>query len=210
MTRHLYIALSFLLLSVSIPLVAQDSDQKGPAKAPITAPFNGDVLIGNPDAPVEIIEYASFTCGHCGTFARTVIPQLEDTYIKAGQVKLIIRSFLRNQLDMGMSMIASCGTREQNLALTKKFFNTQETWMKSKELMNDLFKMAAEEGLTREAIQACFQDPALQKGLIKQNELAQSLYKVNSTPTLIVAGKTVENPNFANLKKAIAAVLDAQ
>ncbi len=65
-----------------------------------------DKVLGNPDAKVTVIEYASPTCPHCASFSNDVLPALKEKYVETGQVKLIIRPFARNTLDAAIFMLA--------------------------------------------------------------------------------------------------------
>ena len=50
-------------------------------------------VLGSPDAPVEVIEYASLTCHHCATFHNEVLPQVKKEFIDTGKVRLVYRDF---------------------------------------------------------------------------------------------------------------------
>ncbi|MBI5742779.1 MAG: DsbA family protein [Candidatus Niyogibacteria bacterium] len=52
-----------------------------------------DRVLGNPSAPVTIIEYADFQCPFCGRFESTTVGQLKEKYVKTGQAKIIYRDF---------------------------------------------------------------------------------------------------------------------
>jgi protein-disulfide isomerase len=65
-----------------------------------------DKVLGNPDAKVTVIEYASPTCPHCAIFSNDVLPAFKEKYVATGQVKLIIRPFARNTLDAAIFMLA--------------------------------------------------------------------------------------------------------
>ena len=65
-----------------------------------------DKVLGNPDAKVTVIEYASPTCPHCALFSNDVLPAFKEKYVTPGQVKFIIRPFARNTLDAAIFMLA--------------------------------------------------------------------------------------------------------
>lgn len=84
---------------------AADGDQVDIGK--LMAPAGiADHFIGNPDAPVTLIEYASPTCIHCATFSNTVLGSFIEQYVDTGKVRLIIRPFARNNLDAAIFMLA--------------------------------------------------------------------------------------------------------
>ena len=53
----------------------------------------GEQAIGDLNAPVTIVEYASMSCPHCATFAATTFPELKRRYIDSGKVRFIFREF---------------------------------------------------------------------------------------------------------------------
>ncbi|MCH7630898.1 MAG: thioredoxin domain-containing protein, partial [Proteobacteria bacterium] len=68
----------------------------------------GDLIMGNPDAPVTMIEYASLTCGHCANFHMQVFPDFKEQYIKTGKVRLIYRNYTRDPADLAVGMLTRC------------------------------------------------------------------------------------------------------
>jgi protein-disulfide isomerase len=89
---------------------AADGDQVdiGKLMAPAGIP---DHVIGSPDAPVTMIEYASPTCIHCAAFSNNVLGTFIEQYVDTGKVRLIIRPFARNNLDAAVFMLAEHAAR---------------------------------------------------------------------------------------------------
>ncbi len=50
-----------------------------------------DIIVGNPEAPVTIVEYSSYTCGYCIDFHQKTLSSLIENYVEKGQVKIINR-----------------------------------------------------------------------------------------------------------------------
>ncbi len=73
----------------------------------------GNVIMGNPDAPVKLIEYASYTCGHCAAFEATEAPQLEKDKVADGSVSFEMRSLIRDPIDLTLAMLARCGGKDR-------------------------------------------------------------------------------------------------
>ena len=86
----------------------------------------GDVIMGDPNAPVEIIEYASVTCGHCAEFHENVMPVIEE-YVEAGQVKYIFRDFPTPPADVAMAgfAIARCAGEDGYYDVLDDLFENQ-------------------------------------------------------------------------------------
>ena len=85
----------------------------------------GGFLMGNPNAPVKLVEYASMTCPHCAEFAETGVKPLVDKYVKSGRVSFELRNYVRDPLDIAMSLIARCGGAERFFPLTDALFKSQ-------------------------------------------------------------------------------------
>ena len=52
-----------------------------------------EAVLGNPEAPVTIIEFASLSCPHCAAFHKERFPWLKKNFIDTGKVKFIFRDF---------------------------------------------------------------------------------------------------------------------
>ena len=80
-----------------------------------------DIVLGNKNAPITIIEYASLSCPHCAYFARDAFPQLKNEYIDKGLVKFIFRDFPLNQHALTAGIIAKCHARNNPSSLSDKY-----------------------------------------------------------------------------------------
>src|SRR3546814_10377072 len=88
-----------------------------------------DRVLGQADAPVTIVEYASFTCPHCAHFHKDTLPELKSQYLDTGKAKLVFRQFPLNQLDLRAGMLLRCAPEAQYFNLAGALFQQQEQWM---------------------------------------------------------------------------------
>ena len=95
----------------------------------VEATPEGGFRMGNPNAPVKLVEYGSMTCGHCATFAEEGAPRLEETYVKSGQVSFEFRNYVRDPLDITAALLARCGGATPFFKLTDQIFAAQQEWM---------------------------------------------------------------------------------
>src|SRR6056297_308364 len=89
-----------------------------------------DITVGNKDAEVTIVEYASMSCPACAAFHKNVLPELKEKYIDTGKVLLVMREFPLNQIAVAVSMLTRCaGNNDATAALTDIYFQKQDEWL---------------------------------------------------------------------------------
>jgi len=174
-----------LILAVSGPFA-------GSAKALDGVPeMLGDRVLGNPDAPVTIIEYASLGCPHCREFHDETLPEIKKTYIDTGKVKLIFRDFPLGQRATAASMIARCSGPIRYFALVSIFFRDQGIWSQAPDGLAALTASAKKAGMSATQVDACLRSEELLQGVQKIAMDGNKEHGVDSTPFFIVAGEKV-------------------
>ena len=92
----------------------------------ITSTPDGGYLMGNPDAPLKLIEYGALSCSHCAAFAAEGFPHLRDDYVNSGRVSYELRYFMLNPLDVPAALLATCGnTPETVIPMSEQFWAWQ-------------------------------------------------------------------------------------
>lgn len=164
-----------------------------------------DRVMGEADAPVTIIEYASLTCPHCATFHRETLPQVKSEWIETGKARLIYRDFPTSPtaVSLAASMIARCAPRERYFAFLGALFETQKNWAVSPDPIDALAKVAQLGGMPREDVDKCLDDEALLDGLRERALDARTEFGIESTPSFVINGKVVRGnmsyDDFADL-----------
>lgn len=168
----------------------------GPSEVPVDELMKPgdlpDLVIGNPDAKVTIVEYASMTCGHCANFHNRVFPELKTKYIDTGKVRLILREFPLDNLAAAASMLARCAGGEKTIALIDVFFHKQDEWAVRNNPVPKLFEIARQAGFTQESFDKCLTDDKLLAQIEAVRARANEKFGVNSTPTFFIQGKRLE------------------
>ena len=152
-------------------------------------PLLPDLVYGSADAKVTIVEYASTTCSHCARFHNEVFPELKTKYVETGKVRFIFRNFILNPLDTAASMLSYCGPAERRGAFLEFLFKQQEKWAFTNTPLDALLQAARQAGFTQESFNACLQRQDLYGALNTTKDRAADVFKVNSTPTLIINGQ---------------------
>ena len=168
-----------------------------------------ELSIGDDDAPVTIIEYASMTCSHCADFHNETYPALKKDYIEKGEVKFIFREFPLDKLSMATSMLARCVDNSISLAFIDILFQNRNKWY-SDNAIAELKSLSKQAGLSSKDFDQCLNDQELLDQLIIQKENAIKEFQINSTPSFIINGKVVSgNKPYSYFKSEIDRILDS-
>jgi len=163
-----------------------------------------DLVEGKADAPVTIIEYASMTCPHCANFHKTTYPALKTKYIDTGKVRFIFREFPLDELAVAASMLARCAGGEKSIALIDVLFASQDKWA-VRDPIPALLQISKQAGFTQASFDQCLKDQTLYNNILAMRERGSKDYKVESTPTLFINGKTQKGgATIEELDKLIA------
>ncbi len=142
-------------------------------------------VIGEPNAPVTIIEYASLTCGHCAHFHKNILPSLTEKYISTGKVKLIYRDFPLDGTALKAAQLAHCMPEDRYFPFIKTLFDNQETWAHAQDVDATLTQYAKLAGLPGERITSCLANKTIQEAIVKRRMEAEKQFKVEATPTFV-------------------------
>ena len=167
-----------------------------------------DYVLGKPDAPVTVIEYASLTCSHCASFHNDVLPELKKRFIDVGKVRLVYRDFPLDRWALAASMIARCAGRDRYFGFIDAMYRDQQRWTQSPDPMDSLSRIARLGGMSADDVEACLADEALRDEILQARLDAQSAFQVSATPTLIVNGRKFGGGlSFAQLGAVLESIL---
>lgn len=148
----------------------------------------GELVLGKPDAPVTMIEYASMTCPHCARFHGDTFKALKKKYIDTGKVRFIYREFPFDRLALAGSIVARCAGEKRAFGLLDMLFAQQATWAGSQDPIGALASIARLAGLDRAKIDACLADKAIADVVLQNRLTGQQEFKVDSTPSFVIDG----------------------
>ena len=146
----------------------------------------GDMVEGNPEAKVTIIEYASFTCPHCAEFAQDGFKQLKSEYIDTGKVKYIFREFPLDDVALAAAMMVRCLPKDKYFSLVDVIFATQAKWVQSP--LDGLKGIAKQAGMNDGAFMTCLKNEEVAKGIIAMREAGTNA-GVQGVPALFINGE---------------------
>jgi protein-disulfide isomerase len=199
LNRRAMIALTAAATAAMTPAFAQEATttDEGP----------GDFSLGSPDAPVKIIEYASYTCPHCANFHKNVFKNLKAEYIDTGKVHFTLREVYFDRYGLWAAMVARCGGEARYFGIHDMLFDKQQDWAGSQDPMQAVQKLreiGLASGLDNAALDACLNDQATAEALIARFEKNMAADEVKGTPTIFINGDRHSNMSWADLK----AILD--
>ena len=165
-----------------------------------------DMVQGNPDAPVTVIEYASYTCPHCARFHTGAYQQLKADFIDTGKIKFIYREVYFDRYGLWASMIARCGGQEKFFGINDLLYKSQSTWARAGEpaaIVDELRKIGRLAGLDNTTLEACLQDADQAQTLMSWWEANSQADGIQSTPSFVIDGKLHSNMAYPAMKALI-------
>lgn len=183
----------------------------------------GGFRIGNPAAPVKLIEYGSLTCPHCAEFSAESAPALIPRYVASGRVSYEYRNFIREGFDLTAALVARCGGPAPFFKIVEQLYATQQDWEgkvvalptaernRLQALPTDqqgvavaqasgLDEFLKQRGIGWDKAKACILDQKAQDKLIDMRQQAVDKFNVEGTPTFLINGQSVGSATWAALE----------
>ncbi len=196
--RSLILGTAAALTASALPALAQDTREVK------------EMTLGSPDAPVTLIEYASLTCPHCADFHTQVLPQIKTDYVETGKVRLIFREVYFDRPGLWGSMIARCAGEDRYFGVLELLFKEQNNWSRATDasaVVESLYAIGRQAGMTDEAMNACLQDADFAQALVNEYQANATADGIDATPTFILNGEKVSNMPWPDFKARIDTAL---
>jgi protein-disulfide isomerase len=166
----------------------------------------GDKTLGDPKAPVTVIEYASMTCSHCARFATTVFKPFKEKYVDSGKVYYIFREFPLDPLAAAAFALARCAPEDKYFPMVDVMFQTQENWAFTDDPGPALYKVVAPMGFTENSFNSCLEDQKTADAINWVHDRAAKDFGVQGTPAFFINGTRYDGEmTLDELSKAIDA-----
>ena len=165
--------------------------------------------IGTEEANIEIIEFASLTCGHCAKFHNEVFPKIKKEFIDTGKVSFIYQDFPLDKFALKASVIARCSGEKKFFSFLKVLYSKQKDWTRTEDPFRSLLKIAKLGGLKNDEIKVCVGNKSIEDGILKQRLNASKKFDIKATPTLYINGEKYDGDlTFEALKLKINTLLN--
>ncbi len=207
-------ALSAFALFALAACGSANGDATGPS-AQTNADGVVDMVLGDPDAPVTLIEYASVTCGACLQFHQQVMPTIKEDYVEAGLVKFVFREFPTPPQNIAVAgfALARCAGPDVYYDVMDDLFEAQPGILAAARqgaVKPALMAIGERHGIVgEEAFEACLNDRDIRQ-TIADVILTGEDYNVRSTPTLILQGNVLENTFQARTPEGLSELIDLE
>jgi protein-disulfide isomerase len=222
-----------LSILVATAASAQFSRAPDPATNVTQAP-NGAFVLGNPAAKVRLVEYLSYTCGHCAHFVGESATPLKRGYVARGSVAVEVRNAVRDRYDFAAALLARCGGPSKFFGNTEAIMASQPQWLgkagafdqanaerMAKMPINESLKLMARgvgldaimkaRGITAAQMDVCLTDKAAQNRIVGMTKEAWEIRKINGTPAFLINGKALAGAgHWEQVETALKAALGAQ
>ena len=198
----LYFALKILLVYAIICVKSFASDSKLQENI---------ITMGADDALVKIKVFSSLTCPHCASFHSEVVPQIKKEYIDTGKAQLIFMDFPLDLAAFNASKLLHCIDQSIQIKFLDIVYEEQEKWVDGSnidEINENLKKIVKNLGISSIQFDKCLNNQDISDRILDGRINANKKYSINSTPTIIINEKKLEETaNFKNIKKKIEKII---
>lgn len=188
----------------------------------VTKTAEGGYRMGNPDAPIKLVEFGALSCSHCAEFADKGSAKIRDDYVASGRVSYEFRPFMLNILDVPATLLATCGPVETTIPLADQFWAWQPNMFtnidahkdqvqaatqlppeKRFEAVADLTGMTdffAARGISKDQAKACLTNTDAATKLASETQTYGDKYGITGTPTFYLNGKNIGSLTWEGLE----------
>ncbi|WP_420472253.1 thioredoxin domain-containing protein [Brevundimonas sp. FT23042] len=202
---------TLLLLALALPACLATASGPSRAQTPVAPVTAADRVLGRADAPVTVIEYASFTCHHCADWHQFVFPLFKQRLIDTGQVRFIFRNLPTDPASVSLpaAAMARCAAPEKYFDVVSALMHGQPALLRGGRQEDWYAPAIAASGRTRDQLTACANLPATRAAIQRDIDSAHAA-GANSTPAFFVNGRRVTDRSLGGLEVAVRAAAAAQ
>lgn len=189
----------------------------------VTLTQEGGYRMGNENAPVKLVEFASYTCSHCAAFATESAGDIK-TMVDSGRLSFELRPFVRDPLDMTAALLAACNGPDTYFALSHELFANQAAMFETVQAAGDqayqqivsqpatqrfvtaagvtgLLDFVKQRGLAEDKAKQCLADVKAAETIAGHVQQSTTQYNITGTPTLLINDKVIQNAGTWDVMK---------
>lgn len=236
--RPIALALAVAPLALGLAACGKDKDAgkpSGETVAKVAAPAgkawadvvtkttDGGYRVGNPDAPIKLMEFGALSCSHCAEFAEKSAAELRGKFIASGQVSYELRLFMLNALDVPAALLVTCGADESVPTLADQFWAWQPQMFDKLQAagqgplqalqnqppaaqfagiakISGMDEFIKARGIAADQANACLADTKKGTALAEATQKASSEFEIQGTPTFLINGAKIEGNTWEQVK----------
>lgn len=186
----------------ALPAMGAASADTGTADLPEVP----EITLGDPDASVTVIEYASFTCPHCATFHLGPFQQIKENFIETGQIQFITREVFFDRYGLWAAMLARCGGTESYHGVAELIYQNQREWTSAQDeaaIAENLRRLGRQAGLNNDEINACLGDRDMALALTATYQANAEADDIRATPTFMINGEQYSNMPYSEFESVL-------
>ena len=175
--------------------------------APLDLSRVEEMVMGNPDAAVTVMEFASYTCPHCANFHQTVFQELKRDYIDTGLIRFVYREVYFDAYGLWASLVARCGGPMRYFGVSSILYQEQAEWSRAADgaaVADNLRRIGRRAGMSDEQMNTCLADRDLAMAMMQVYQNGVTEFGVQGTPSFVINGALHSNISFAEFR----AILD--
>ena len=172
-----------------------------------------EMVLGDPESPVELIEYSSFTCPHCRNLHANLVPQLMTDYVEPGRIRYVYREVYFDRFGLWASMVARCGGPDRFFGIVDLIYAQQPEWTQGSpaDIAESLRRIGRTAGLTNDELDACMTSQPMAEALLAAYEGHMEVHEISGTPTLVINDVMHGNMSYDDLSALLdEALAEAQ
>ena len=169
-----------------------------------------DLVIGDKNAPITIIEYASLSCSHCANFHKNTLPDIKKEYVDTGKVRFVFRNFPYDPPSLIGSVILKCVPKDVRYDYMNVLFMLRKNWVISDNAKStqELYKIMQSGGMSKEDFDNCLKRDDLANQIIKGRIDVQNEFNIQSTPSFLINGNLEQgNKSVKEFRQIIDKIL---
>lgn len=151
----------------------------------------GDIVVGNADAPVALVQYASASCAFSAKFQRELFPEINRDYIQTGKLKIVFRELPQNNRITAVTLLARCLPRERFFDAYNALFQTQDRWVDVQDPGPAITRIMVGFGMSKETFEKCLADREKAAQLTAYTRNTVRAFGIQATPTFFVDGQKI-------------------
>lgn len=165
-----------------------------------------DMPLGNPDAPVVVVEYSSLTCPHCANFNAGPFRQIKENFIDTGDILYLKREVYFDRFGLWAAMVARCGGEARYHGMLDLIYETQASWLASSDpavVAENLRRMGRQAGMNDDQVNACLEDADKALELTEFYQQNAETYGIRAAPSFVINGELFSNMPFAEFERIL-------